>query len=94
MFVPLHNKDEAHYVCAMLNCSIAVLIVKSCGVETQTSTPVLEYVRLPRYDSGEKRHRRLAELSMAMHELAVAGTEAAQKKWAKLDAARPQKGLE
>jgi hypothetical protein len=76
MFVPLLDKNEAHYVCAMLNSSTAVLIVKSYGVETQTSTHVLEYVRLPKYDAADNRHQRLAELSVEVHALATEPTEA------------------
>jgi len=80
MFVPLGEKEEAHYVCAMLSSSIAVLIVKSYGVETQTSTHVLEYVRLPKFDTKDKQHQRLAELSAQAHQLAAEATERAQKR--------------
>lgn len=62
----------------MLNSATAVLIVKSYGVETQTSTHVLEYVRLPKFDTKDKRHARLAELSVEAHRLAAAATESAQ----------------
>jgi hypothetical protein len=70
MFVPLQDADEAHYVCALLNSSPAVLIVKSYGVETQTSTHVLEHVRLPQFDPADRSHRRLAQLSDRAHECA------------------------
>jgi hypothetical protein len=86
MFVPLRDKEEAHYVCAMLSSSISVLVVKSYGIETQTSTHVLEYVRLPKFDVKDKRHQRLAELSAEAHQLAAEATEAAQKRLEKLEA--------
>ncbi len=73
MFVPLDNIEEAHYVCAALSSSVAVLLVKSYGVETQTSTHVLEYVRLPKFDANDKRHCRLAALSTEAHKLAAQG---------------------
>ena len=38
---PLQDREEAHFVCAMLSSSISVLVVKSYGLETQTSTHVL-----------------------------------------------------
>ncbi|MCG2659561.1 MAG: SAM-dependent DNA methyltransferase, partial [Kiritimatiellae bacterium] len=72
MFVPLHDKDEAHYACAMLNSCISVLVVKSYGVETQTSTHVLKYLRLPKYDAQDKRHQRLAVLSATAHQIPAA----------------------
>ena len=73
MFVPLQSADEAHYVCAMLNSSIATLIVKSYGVETQTSTHVLKHVRLPQFDRKNRVHQQLSELSERAHD--VAGRE-------------------
>jgi hypothetical protein len=86
MFVPVGNEKEAHYACSMLSCSISVLVVKSYGVETQTSTHVLEYVRLPKFEAKDKRHQRLAELSAEAHELAAEATEPAQKQLAKVEA--------
>jgi SAM-dependent methyltransferase len=70
MFVPLQHADEAHYVCAMLNSSIATLIVKSYGVETQTSTHVLKHVKLPQFDRNSPVHRELSELSERAHDVA------------------------
>jgi hypothetical protein len=86
MFVPLADKHEAHYVCAMLNGSIATLVVKSYGIETQTSTHVLEHVRIPRFEAADNRHRRLADLSMAAHGLAAEPTDASAKDLRELEA--------
>jgi hypothetical protein len=49
------------------------LIVKSYGVETQTSTHVLKHVRLPQFDRNNPVHRQLSELSERAHD--VAGRE-------------------
>jgi hypothetical protein len=94
MFVPLRDVTEAHYVCAMLNSAVAVLIVKSYGIETQTSTHVLEYVRLPKFDTADKRHQRLAELSAAAHEHGAAATESAQKDLKKAEEEIDEKAAE
>ncbi len=94
MFVPLRDVTEAHYVCAMLNSAVAVLIVKSYGIETQTSTHVLEYVRLPKFDAADKRHQRLAELSAAAHEHVAAATESAQKDLKKAEEEIDEKAAE
>src|SRR6266566_326932 len=85
MFVPLHNAQEAHYVCAMLNSAVSTLVVKSYAVETQTSTHVLEHVRLPQFDAKDKRHQRLAELSKRAHELVAEATDPARKRLTALD---------
>ena len=71
MFVPLDNELEAHYVCAAINSSPSVLIVKSYAIETQTSTHVLENVGLPKFDEKNKLHCHLAELSKNAHTLAA-----------------------
>ena len=86
MFVPLHSADEAHYVCAMLNSSPAVLIVKSYGVETQTSTHVLSHVRVPQFDRKQKSHQRLSKLSGSAHDLARGENEAVRKQLTKIEA--------
>ena len=85
MFVPLKDEKEAQYVCAALNSSPSVLIVKSYGIETQTSTHVLEYVRLPNFDAKDKLHNRLAELSKKAHEQAVLETNVAKEKLQSLE---------
>ena len=63
---PVDKKEEAHYVCGMLNSSIASYR-KSYGVETQTSTHVLEYVRVPKFDVRDTPASRLAALSAEAH---------------------------
>lgn len=86
MFVPVENATEAHYLCAMLNSSTAVLIVKSYGVETQTSTHVLEHVRVPQFNSADEHHQRLANLGARAHELAREASEASGEALKNLEA--------
>jgi hypothetical protein len=79
MFVPTEVEAEAHYLCAMLNSAVSRLIVKSYGVETQTSTHVLHHVSVPTFDAANAAHRGLAELSVAAHELAASDATDARK---------------
>jgi hypothetical protein len=58
-FVPLDNEAEAHFVCAAINSSPSVLVVKSYGIETQTSTHVLEHVGLPKFNANDNLHHPL-----------------------------------
>ncbi|MDI6857240.1 MAG: N-6 DNA methylase [Dehalococcoidia bacterium] len=74
MLVPLDSEAEAHYVCAMLNSSPCQFVVASYVVEVQTSTHILEHVRIPAFDPHDDVHRRLAELSKQAHEETAAGT--------------------
>jgi hypothetical protein len=71
MFVPLDNETEAHFVCAAINSTPSVLVVKSYGIETQTSTHVLEHVGLPKFDAKDNLHQHLAQLSKQAHAVAA-----------------------
>ena len=56
-----------------------MLIVKSYGVETQTSTHVLKHVRLPQFERNERLHQQLSELSERAHNLAGREDEASRQ---------------
>jgi len=84
VFIPLKGRAEAHYCCGLLNSSISGLMVASY-VTLHPSPHILEHVRLPKFDAKDKRHRRLAELSLEAHQLAAEATSAAQKRLAKVE---------
>lgn len=67
MICPCGNEEEGHYVCALLNCSIAQFIVKSYALETSVSTHVLNYVCIPKFDAANRLHRLLAQSGAACH---------------------------
>jgi hypothetical protein len=75
MLCPCENAKEAHFVCAFLNSSLAQFIVKSYALETSVSTHVLNYVRIPKFDSKNKLHAKLAESSVACHAAAPSASE-------------------
>ncbi|MEM7818268.1 MAG: hypothetical protein QXP52_02165 [Candidatus Aenigmatarchaeota archaeon] len=70
MFIPMENEEEAYYVCAILNSSIAQLIVASYVIETGISTHITENVFIPKFNPKEKLHTKLSQLSKKAHELA------------------------
>jgi hypothetical protein len=70
ILIPFEERDEAHYVSAILNSSIAQLIVASYVIETGISTHVLEYIYIPKFNPKNKLHLKLSELSKKAHELA------------------------
>jgi hypothetical protein len=94
MFVPLNDATEAHYICAIINSSVAVLIVKSYAVETQTSTHVLKHVRLPQFDPKNQCHQRLAELSQHAHQIGREESEASRNQLTKIEAEIDQAAAE
>lgn len=71
-FVPLDNEGEAHYLCSLLNSCPANLTAKAYSVGKSFGSPhILEYIRIPKYDSTNTLHRELAALSQRAHELAA-----------------------
>lgn len=84
ILIPLKDRDEAHYCCALLNSSVSGLIVASY-ITLHPSPHVLEHVRLPRFDAKDRHHRRLAELSDKAHALAAESSDAAEKRLAVLE---------
>jgi type I restriction-modification system DNA methylase subunit len=70
ILIPFEERDEAYYVSAILNSSLAQLIVASYVIETGISTHVLEYIYIPKFNPNNKLHLKLSELSKKAHELA------------------------
>ncbi|TRZ49226.1 hypothetical protein D4S03_08620 [bacterium] len=75
MLVPFDDENEAHFVCVLLSSVIARLVVKSYVIETSTSTHVLENIAIPKYDSSNALHLRLASLSQQAHALTAEGKD-------------------
>jgi len=71
--IPTDDEDEAHYVCAILNSSVADLILRSIAGGTKSfGTPkiVEETIKIPKFDNKNEIHIQLAALSKKAHILA------------------------
>jgi len=79
IFIPLDNEEEAHYVCAVLNSNVFNFITRAYVV-LHFVTHVLDNVRVPKFDTKDKRHNRLAALSGKAHQLCAAPTETDEKR--------------
>ena len=77
ILVGTEDAHEAHYLCALLNSSLSRLFVGSYCIETQFSSHILSFLRVPRFNARKKSHRRLARLSCEAH---VAAQKEKQKK--------------
>jgi type I restriction-modification system DNA methylase subunit len=62
MMVPFNSEDAAYFTAAVLNSSLARLVVASYTIETSISTHVLKYVRAPLFDPREREAVALAAL--------------------------------
>lgn len=70
MLTACKNRSEAFYLCAILNSCVARTLVKSYAIETQISTHVLKYLKIPLFDKQNSVHRKLVLLSKRASELA------------------------
>ena len=70
---PCMAEGEAHFICAMLNSAPARFVVNSYSIETQFSTHVFDYVRVPKYNPANPTHIALADLSQQAHAATAAG---------------------
>lgn len=71
MMVPFEKKQDAHYLCAILNSAIARFFVKTYTVGTQISTHILENIKIPKFNEQNKFHIDLSNLSEKCHEAAL-----------------------
>jgi hypothetical protein len=82
--LPVDSVAEAHYACAVVNSTpfqFAAHAYSQAGGKSFGSPHLLENIRVPRYDSANSVHQRLAALSQQAHALAPAayvGDKAAQ----------------
>ena len=69
VMIPSNDEDEAHYIAAVLNSSVARLIVAGYAMETAISTHVMNHVGVYPYNPRDVHHARLVELSKQAHEM-------------------------
>ena len=70
ILVAVSTLDEAHYLCAVLNSSLANCLLLSYAVTTQISTHIFEYIAIPKYDPKSQVHQELAKVSIAAQQAA------------------------
>ena len=73
-FVAFSQKDEAHYLCALMNSTpvrLAIAKFSVAGTGTWGSPQILTRVAIPRFDRNNDSHAELSELSIKCHEAAL-----------------------
>ncbi|MGH7824804.1 MAG: hypothetical protein ACREQ7_06470 [Candidatus Binatia bacterium] len=75
MVAAMETKDEAHYVCALLNSSLSRFFAEAYFIETSISTHILDYIKIPKFSSGADLHKKLSSVSQRAHELTSRGEE-------------------
>lgn len=75
LFCGLDNKEEAHYLCAVLNSKPITELIEGYTIELQRGIDILENVKIPKYDSSNRLHTKLSSLSEQAHALYLEGGE-------------------
>jgi len=79
-YVPFDTPGEAHFLCALLNTTLASLVCASYSVGKSLGSPhVLKRIAIPKYDPKNALHEELSALSQPAHELAAKGEKEALK---------------
>lgn len=76
-FISTQNENEAHYLCSIINSKPVRDFVKSFSSAGRGfGTPsVMEHVGIPKFDSNNKLHNELANISKKLHELKQSDSE-------------------
>jgi len=74
---PVENETEAHYLCAIINSKPVRDFIKSFSSAGRGfGTPsVMEHIGIPKFDSKNELHQKLAEVSKNCHQLKSEGKE-------------------
>jgi len=71
MMIDFDDKEEAFYVCAMLNSCVAAFAATSYAIEIQFDPHILDNIFIPGFDPKNKNHIHLVELSRLALKLAT-----------------------
>ena len=74
-FVPVDTEDEAAYLTAFLNSPTISRAVSAYAAQLSLGTSVVEYLRIPAFDSSDSRHQRLAQLAKEITKRGTAPTD-------------------
>lgn len=70
IMISCENDDEAHYVCGVLNSSLASLVAMAYSLEVHLTTDIPQKVSIPKFDPQNAIHNKISNLSRQSHELA------------------------
>lgn len=75
-FIPTNDYREAHYICAVMNSSVSDLIARSYSMGKSFGNPhLMNYIPITKYDSGDRDHYELSQVSIECHAKARQGID-------------------
>ncbi len=80
-FMVAKNKGEAHYLCAILNSDVVDSFIRSFSSAGRGfgAPSVMETLAIPEFDSENRLHNRLTELSLEAHALVARGRDISEQ---------------
>lgn len=73
------NENEAYYVCGIINAPVVAEVIDGYGVATNRGIDVLKYIAIPKYDSENCVHKKIAIISKKIHDLCAGGKYSEEK---------------
>ena len=75
------NRGEVHYLCAILNSDVVDSFIRSFSSAGRGfgAPSVMENLAIPEFDSENRLHNRLAELSQEAHTLVARGRDVGEQ---------------
>lgn len=67
LFVSLESKDEAHYLCGILNSRLIGKIIEAYTIDVQKGVDIVKNIRIPKFDSRNTNHMSVSKLSLKAH---------------------------
>ena len=71
LMLDVYNELEAYFVCGIINSPNVIKVVDGYAVSTNRGVDVLKYIAIPKYDSENEIHTKIAMLSKEIHCLAA-----------------------
>jgi len=69
LYVSFNKKEEANYLCAILNSRLIGEIIEAYTIDVQKGVDIVKNINIPKFNPKDKVHNELAELSIKAHNL-------------------------
>jgi hypothetical protein len=68
LYVSFDEKEEANYLCAILNSRLIGKIIEAYTIDVQKGVDIVKNINIPKYDSSNRDHIKLSTLSISAHD--------------------------
>ena len=67
LMLGLYDEMEAYFVCGIINSRNIIEVIDGYAIHTNRGVDVLKYIAIPKYDSSDQLHKKIASLSKDIH---------------------------